>query len=646
MIPILYTHSEKAFDHNGIGILSNTLKCRVVEGLNGTYELTLKYPITGIHYKEIVNRAIILAKPNPVSRPQPFRIYRRVPSSKGTIVVYARHIAYDLMGVTVSPFTATGIQSALAAIPANAVTECPFSFWSDKNTGSTLTVATPKDIWTLLGGSEGSVLDVYRGEYEFDRYTIKLWNRRGEDRGVTIRYGKNLTSLEQDENCASCYTGVYPYWADTEGNLVQLPEKIVYASGNYDHTRIFPLDLSDKWTEQPTEDQIRSAAESYIISHDIGTPAVSWKVEHVALEQTAEYKGMALLERVLLGDTVTIVFPDMDVSSASRVVETDFDVLLERYNSVTQGSLRANIADTLAHQKKELEKKPSQTLVQTMVATLTAGVLGAKGGAVRLLDTDGDGMPDELYIADNPDPALAVKVWRWNYEGWAASKTGYAGPFIMGATLDDGILANAVTAANLVAGTIKSKDGKSFFLDLDNGILEMQAFDDLVEDVDEELNDIRNTITEKTTSVLNDCESIIMTALESYVETGDYETFKKNVEAELKVVSNKITMDFTALTERITTVEGDAQSKLSEIYKHIQFDNDGITIGSTENAIKMNLDNDQLVFSKNGVEIVRLDIDNFTPTNVYIKSGGRLKLGNFAWEVLETGVPVFLKVGE
>lgn len=168
---------------------------------------------------------------------------------------------------------------------------------------------------------------------------------------------------------------------------------------------------------------------------------------------------------------------------------------------------------------------------------------------------------------------------------------------------------------------------------------------ELKEEVSSEMEDIKQTIVTKSTSVLNDCESIIMSALESYVETGNFETFKSAVEAEFAVMANKITMDFETVTERINNVEGDAQYKLAEIYKHISFDSDGITIGSSENAITMNLDNDQLVFSKNNVEIVRLDINNFTPTNVYIKPGGRLSMGNFAWVITDNGVPALMKVG-
>lgn len=475
MKPILYPSSETVFDTNGIGILTDTIECHVLPVLNGQYELTLRYPATGVHYNELMRRAIILAKPDPVSEPQPFRIYRRVPSSNGTITVYARHIAYDLTGVVVSPFSATGAPAAMQALAANAVTDCPFTFWTDKSTAATMDVAVPAAIWTLLGNSEGSVLDCYGGEYEFDRFTVKLWNRRGADRGVTIRYGKNLTSLEMDESIANTYTGVYPYWLGSDGSLVQLTEKILNASGTYDHTRIMPLDLSQEFTEAPTEEQLRERAEKYITDNDIGTPSVSWKIQHVDLEKTEEYKGKAILERVLLGDTVSVEFADMGVSASARVVAADYDPIREQYNSITLGRVRANLATTIVQQKQEIQKKPSISMMERVSMMLMSAIMGAKGGAVRLLDTDGDGMPDELYIGDNADPALAVKVWRFNYEGWAASQTGYNGPFVLGATLDGGILAHWVTACSLVAGTITSADGKTFFLDLDNGILKMQA---------------------------------------------------------------------------------------------------------------------------------------------------------------------------
>lgn len=476
MKPILYCDTETAFSSNGIGVLYDAISCKVTEELNGQYELTMKYPLTGIHAEFIADRCLILAKSDPVAEAQPFRVYNIRPSSDGTIVINARHLAYDTMGIPVAPFSALSAADAMVSVKAATVVDCPFDFYTDKTTSATLNARIPKSLWRTLGGSAGSILDVYGGEYEFDRYDIQLHNRRGADRGVSIRYGKNLSTLEQDRNCAECYTGVYPYWASADGEtLVQLPEKVIAADGTYNYVKILTLDLSAEWQEEPTVDQVRTRAERYMTDNDIGVPTVSWQVEFVQLEQTEEYKGTGLLERVLLGDTVTVVFPVMHVNASARAVKTVYDCLLERYESVTLGKVKSNLADTIARQQQEIEKKPSATVMQSIAAKLADSITGAKGGAVRLLDTDGDGLPDELYIADDPDPNSAVEVWRFNYKGWAASANGYNGPWEFGATLKDGLLAKFITAANLVAGTIRSADGTSFLLDLDNGIMNMSA---------------------------------------------------------------------------------------------------------------------------------------------------------------------------
>lgn len=468
MKPILYRAEETAFTTNGVGILSDVIDCSVIQTLNGQYELEMKYPVKGIHFLEIQQRTIITAKPDPVTDSQPFRVYRITKPLNGVVTIYARHVAYDLMGVTVSPFSASSVAATLQEIKNHAVGECSFSFWTDKDAAATMTVKVPTSAWSLLGGTKGSVLDCFGGEYEFDRWMVRLHNHRGTDRGVSIRYGKNLTSLEQDENCANCYTGVYPYWANAKGDYVELPEKTVSAKGDFGYSRILPLDLSSEWKEAPTNDQLRNRAEKYVSDNAIGEPVVSWKVGFVALEQTEEYKGIALLERIMLGDTVSVELAQMGISVSARAVEQCYKPVLERYESVTLGSVKTSLADTIASQQREIHSKPDQTQMQMAIATLTAAILGASGGAVRLLDGNGDGMPDTLYIADNPDPAKAVKVWRFNYEGWGASKTGYNGPFIMGATLEGGFLADFITAGTLNAsliktGTIKSSDGSLEF---------------------------------------------------------------------------------------------------------------------------------------------------------------------------------------
>lgn len=459
----------------GIGKLSDCLSCVVTRELNGQYELEMEYPVNGIRFNDITLRRFIYVKPDQTADPQLFRIYQISKPMMGRIIVNARHISYDLQGYAVTPFTADTISLALSGLTANAVPTCPFTFTTTRSTASTFSVKVPSAIWSLMAGQEGSLLDTYHGEYDFNNFSVSLENRVGADHGYQIRYGKNLKTLVQDENCANVYTAVYPYWLSAEGTVMTLPEKTVEASGTYSFTRVLALDMSSNFTEEPTEAQLRAAAQSYIINNDIGTPDVSLTIDFVALWQTEQYKDIHPLERVALGDTVSVEFEQMGVDATARVVSFRFDCLTERFQDITLGKVQQTFANIIVEQEKAIEEAPTRSFVEQISAELSKAMLGIHGGCVRLIDTNGDGSPDELYIADSDDIDQAVKVWRFNYLGWAASTSGYSGPYTMGATLEDGILANAVTAANLVAGTIRSADGTTVNIDLDNGIVEMNA---------------------------------------------------------------------------------------------------------------------------------------------------------------------------
>ena len=292
---------------------------------------------------------------------------------------------------------------------------------------------------------------------------------------VRIAYGKNLTDIEQDENIANLATGVIGYWVGTDDTLVQT--SVVNAPGTYNFTRVITVDFSSDFEAQPTTEQLQQRTQQYVQDNDIGVPDVSITVSWIQLEQYSGYEGLSLLERVTLGDTVTVEFPPLGVEATARVVKTTYDALLDRYTTADIGSVRANIADTIANQQQQIANTPGKSEIQQIAEAITDTILGANGGAVRILDTNGDGMRDTLYIADNPDPAQAQKVWRFNYEGWGASENGYNGPFSVAATLEQGMYADFITAGTLLSGliktgTIQSTSGNTVY-DLDNGTIRM-----------------------------------------------------------------------------------------------------------------------------------------------------------------------------
>ena len=465
MKPVLFAPTATEFTTNGLGKLSDAASCTVKETRNGAFELTLKYPIEGIHYAEIQQHSIILAKPNPVDLAQPFRVYRISKPINGLVTVYAYHISYDLTGIPVSPYSAASVQAALAGFSTNAVATNPFTFWSDMTSSGDFTVKSPASVRSLLP----TVLEVYGGEYKYDKYTVRLYQQRGVNRGVTIRYGKNLIDLKQDENCSNVYTGVYAYYSGGNG-IVETSPKVTPAPGTYDYTRILPLNLTAEFKEAPTAEALKAAAEQYMSDHNIGVPEVSLNVSFVQLEQTQEYKDLALLERVELCDTVTVIFERLGVNATAQVTSTVYNVLIDAYDSVTIGNVRKNVAMTIAEQAQEIAKGPDLTALQAAVIEATELITGNQGGYVVIHSSTGGKTPDEILIMDQPDIESAVQVWRWNKSGLGYSSSGYNGPYGLAMTIDGKINADFITtggmdAARITAGILQSKDGR-FLIDL------------------------------------------------------------------------------------------------------------------------------------------------------------------------------------
>lgn len=462
------------FVGNGYGELTDCIYCHSQHAVNGIDEIELQYPVDGKLYDKLQLRNFIVVDTERTRQAQQYRIYRITKPINGIVTVFARHKAYDLTGIVVRPYTAETVATAVSGFNTYAINDNPFTFTNTHSGGGNFTVSAPKDIWSLMGGTEGSVLDVFGGEWDFDNDTITLRDRLGADKDVVVRYGSNLTDLEQDANCANCYTGIVAYWSRDD---VVVYTGVVDVPGTFDYSRILTVDMSEKYEEQPTVEALTNAASSYITTHNIGVPKVSWKINFIPLEMTEEYKEIAHLERVMLGDKITVLFDRLGVNASARIIEIEWDVLLDRYISVTLGSARSNIVDTIAGQSEEIASKPGKGEVQTISAAIAEAlakvVAGASGGYAGLLDRDNDGQPDTLYIGDSKDINNATNIWIFNKDGWAGSKDG-GHTWTVGATVGGGLLAEFVTAAHLTAGTITSADGESFVLDLDASSIAMK----------------------------------------------------------------------------------------------------------------------------------------------------------------------------
>ena len=468
MKPILYPAGETQFVSNGLGRLSDAVSCKVVEERNGQYELELEYPVTGLHYADIMEERIICARHDDTEDIQPFRIYKITRPMNGIVTINARHITYQLSKVVAMPFTADNCAAALQGLIDNAEGDCPFTVWTDKDLTASFTVSQPATVRSLLGGVAGSILDVYGpGEFEWDRFTVKFHASRGINAGVMIRYGKDLTDVKKTTDTSNIWTGIVPFWVglndEEQETLVTLPEKVIYAenSDDYVYRMVIPVDMSSYFLERPTEEQLRTRAESYVRANaETGIPATI-EISFVALWQTEEYKNIAPLQKLRLCDTVTVYHRGLGIENSAKIVSVTYDVLLERYQAMTVGDVRTNLTDTMRAISAEINKdNPTVSAIKNAISHATTIISGGLGGNV-VINTNEDGQPIEILAMNTADITSATYILRLSKEGISVSTTGYAGPYTTVMQLSGGIssdfLRGVIDAALVKKGSLADK---------------------------------------------------------------------------------------------------------------------------------------------------------------------------------------------
>lgn len=477
ILPVLFKATDRNFTTNGLGILSDALYCVIQHEINGTYEMEMTYPVDGLHFDEIKKWRLIFSPFDETGNRQLFEIYRITKPFNGRVSIYAWHVSYKLNHFIVKPFTASSVATAVSYLKTNELVASEFTYATDKDTFAEMKVEIPTSIRSLMGGMEGSFIDTYGGEWDFDNFTCTLRSRLGRDSGVTIAYGKNLTDLNADYDVSSFWTAAVGYWK-SEDDVIYSDVRYSGVAASYPELMIKTVDASMDFSEKPTKDQLNTWTQSYVDSNAKLTESESIDISFVQLWQTEEYKNVAPLQRVSLGDTVHIDYPQYGISGTARVVSYRFNVLLGRYDSMTLGNVRSNLSNSI-RQDIDNAKVDANEIMESDRSFFTKAleqatelITGGLGGYV-VINTDANGHPNEILVMNTPDKETATRVMRINYEGIAFG-TGYNGPFNSAWTTLDGTF-NAeninvinLNAASLVAGILKDK-GNNNYWNLDTG---------------------------------------------------------------------------------------------------------------------------------------------------------------------------------
>lgn len=587
MIPILYKADAVDFSTFGIGALSECTLCEVTEERNGAFECTLKYPVTGMLFAELKNERLIKAKPNDTSKEQLFRIYRITTPINGIVTIYAQHISYDLSNIAELVWSSGFISPSLAMsrIFTKTATTHNFKCSTDFSSAKPFSVSKPMSVRACLGGVEGSMLDLWGGEYEWDNFNVILHSKRGKDNGVVIEYGKNLTDMEQDNDFTDVYTDILPYAVFSDENtekVITLSEITLPIIDNPTRQKTLIKDFTEFFEDKASinENSLRNKAKEFIKVNPLGVETPTLTVAFEPLWKQPEYS--AILERVSLCDTVTIRHSALGITAKSKVIKTVYDALAEKYVSITLGTAKSNFVNTVGDIKTELSEVKNKTehfplLINTAVKNATSLITGQNGGYVVINTNSVSGQPYELLILDAPTIESAVNVWRWNVGGLGFSKNGYNGPYETAITSDGQIVADFITSGTLTAniikaGVISSFDNSSWW-DLESGEVHLKAYatTDSVNQLKESVSDV----TKKTAELQVNADSLssaVSSLTESVTEIDntleseqERVTTAENKISVLEQTADKLSSTVSSLTTTVETIDSTLETEQERV---------------------------------------------------------------------------------
>ena len=435
MKPILFNEEETRFDTYGMGEI-DVLDIQIERIRNGNYTIYFEYPANGPLASVLKNGMQIKADAGTRTKNQTFDITRVVKNSGKTIKVYGHHIKHRLEKIVFRNGQAFGgsASTALATLKNIIVVDNNWDVASDITTTGkgVFDISKMGSVHSALGGVEGSILDIYGGEYEFDNRTIRLHKQLGRTAPTVLEYGRNILSVESDESIEGVYTTVYPfasYTPETQGDtgsrspepvVVELPEKVVDSKYRplYTHQKIKVVDFSSSFKEKeiPTAEKLRKLATDYMNNNEIGKPKLNVKIEYVDLASTLDSATKQVMEEIELCDIIPVYYPPLGITSNdAKVVRVVYNPVLERNTSVEFGQIGSGIKSAmtgnLSAQVADIAKNQQQ-----LVNSLPDYLLNAQGNKVWYNRPDNsEHKVGDIWFEKN---GIYDRMYIWNGSMW------------------------------------------------------------------------------------------------------------------------------------------------------------------------------------------------------------------------------------
>lgn len=440
MRPILFNKNEQSFDTYGLGELDVT-KGTATRERNGNYTLYAEIPVNDPMVAILKKEMKLKADAGLRTKNQTFEISRVVKDSSNIVKIYGQHISHKLeyMALRNATAFAGSAYSALGIWKGALIGDLRFDVWSDIQTvgKGVFDISKMENARQALGGVEGSILDIYGGEYEFDNMTVRLHKQLGRTASTVLEYGRNILSAESDETIESSYTSVLPFATytpdkpegDTSDNqpdavTVTLPEDYVDSKYKdlYAHRRIKIVDFSSEFKSDgknkdiPTVEKLRKMATDYMERNAIGKPKINIKIEYADLAKTLDYADNGWIEELELCDIVPIYYPQIGLTDeTAKVTTVTYDFVNERNESVEFGDIGTNVRATmqngLAGKVDDIAKAQ-----QAFEDSLPDYLLNAQGNKVWYNQPDDkEHKVGDIWFEKN---GIYDRMYVWNGEMW------------------------------------------------------------------------------------------------------------------------------------------------------------------------------------------------------------------------------------
>lgn len=452
---IIYDKTETNFTTNGLGFLTDVISASIVDQINGEYTLTFEYPMNAKNGDKLIEDNIVKCRVADGS--QQLFIITNVVKTYQTYKVSCRHIFYKLLLNFVEDVYPQNLNAAdfLNWILNRTQYPSGFTGYSDISLLRTARYVRKNPVECILG-DDNSMVNLYGGEIKRDNFNIYFNARVGNDEGVKLIFGKNITGINVNIDISNCYTRIMPMGYD--GLL--LPEKYIDSDliDVYPYPRIALMKFEEIKYDPSNDNAYHTLEEAYQALRDavaaqyeagIDKPAVNISVDWLELSKTEEYKEYASLERVHLGDTIYANILGMNFTT--RVIKTTYNPLTDTIEKFEIGTFKASIGDSINKMNNVITQFNPSTILQEARDNATSLITQAMGGYIYKTNS-------ELYIMDTDNPNTAEKVWRWNINGLGYSSTGINGPYGIAMTMDGSIVADFITTGTLNTNVIQGYD--------------------------------------------------------------------------------------------------------------------------------------------------------------------------------------------